>query len=365
MNIEGRMIKDLVRYPNHYQDKNLQAWSSADELLIDEVLKMSDIDLQEILIINDQFGALSANLSHLKVNTYIDSFLSFKSIEINSKKPITLIHDLTNLNKKYDLVLFYLPKSLSFFEDILCQLTNCLEYNTPVIFTGMVKHISNGHFKLIEKYIGDLTTSLAVKKARLIFSQYKNSQMGSPFPKEVNIVGFDYKFTHHSNIFSREKLDIGTRFFLENIPSQVEGHILDLGCANGVIGIKAKRLSPHAKIYFNDESYMAIKSAMSNYEKFNFIDDASFLWTHCTEGLQGAEFDLVLCNPPFHQGTTISKHIAIDMFKSSFRILKNGGKLRIIANSHLGYQKNLKNIFGNYTLVNSNKKFVILESVKN
>lgn len=357
------MNKNLIRYPD-YKDKNLFAWSSADELLIEEVLKIEGIETKSTLIINDQFGALSVNLKQFNIQSYTDSYLSSKSIEINSKNSVELINDLDKLTKKYELVLIYLPKSLTFFEDILCKISNILESNTPIIFTGMVKHISNGHFELIEKYIGDLTTSLSVKKARLIYSYFTKKSILSPYPKEVNILGFDNEFTNHSNIFSRNKLDIGTRFFLENIPNNINGHILDLGCANGIIGIKAKILNSNSKIYFNDESYMAIKSALANYAKYNFADEAKFLWTHCTENLGDTKFDLILCNPPFHQGTTISKDIAIDMFKSSFRILKKGGRLRIVANSHLGYQKNLKRIFGNYALLNSNKKFVILESVK-
>lgn len=359
------MNKNLIRYPVYYKDNNLFAWSSADELLLEEVFKTEGIETKNILIINDQFGALSSNLKHLNIETYTDSYLSSKSIEINSNNSVELICDLDKLKNKYELVLVYLPKSLTFFEDILCKLSNILDNNTPIIFTGMIKHISHGHFQLIEKYIGDLTTSLSVKKARLIYSNFNKKSIMSPYPKQVNIIGFDFEFTNHSNVFSRNKLDIGTRFFLENLPSNMSGNVLDLGCGNGIIGIKTKILNSNSKLYFNDESYMAIKSASINYKKFNFSDDAQFLWTHCTEKLEDTKFDLILCNPPFHQGTTISKDIAIDMFKSSFKILNKGGMLRIVANSHLGYQQNLKRIFGNYKLINSNKKFVILESVKN
>lgn len=62
------MNKNLVRYPQHLQQKNLFAWSSADELLVDHVLSLDEIDKKRILIINDQFGAISSNLSHLHID---------------------------------------------------------------------------------------------------------------------------------------------------------------------------------------------------------------------------------------------------------------------------------------------------------
>lgn len=359
------MNKDLIRFPEHLQRNNLFAWSSADELLVDYVLQIENIDKKMILIVNDQFGALSSNLVHLNIDVYVDSYISTKSIEINTKGQVKTLNTFREFKAKYDLVLVYLPKSNFFFEDILCHITNVVEKETQIIFTGMIKHISKGHFKLIEKYIGPLNTSLAVKKARLIFASFEKAIQNSPYPKEVRIPEFDQTFINHSNVFSCDSLDIGTRFFLENLPSSLTGHILDLGCANGIVGIRAKMQNKNANMYFTDESMMAIESAKMNYRHCCSEDEAHFLWTYNLDGLEGVLFDLILCNPPFHQGTAVGTHIAVDMFESSFVALKRGGVLRIIANSHLQYHIHLKRIFGNFKLINSNKKFVIYDCVKN
>lgn len=356
------MKEELIRYPPIPQDKNLLAWNRADELLIDHVLQMSGIENKKILIINDQFGALSVNLSHLQIDVYSDSFLSSKSIKINSEGKIIAKNALAELGRDYDLALIVLPKNHSFFEDILCRLTEILKADGKIICTGMVKHISKGHFQLIEKYMGEVTTSLAVKKARLLFSERQKEKAKSPFPKEVELEGFDKPFTHFSNIFSREKLDIGTRFFLQHIPKGVKGNILDLGCGNGILGIKAKLINPDARLFFSDESMMAIHSAKHNYRKYHFEAEAFYFWTHNIEFLPQTSFDLILCNPPFHQGTTVGTTIAKEMFRSSFSRLNPGGRLRIVANSHLNYQHDLKRIFGTYELIDSNKKFIILET---
>ena len=74
--------------------------------------------------------------------------------------------------------------------------------------------------------------------------------------------------------------------------------------------------------------------------------------------------DRVLCNPPFHQQQVVSDHIARQMFRDARRVLREGGELWVVGNRHLGYHKTLKRLFGNATLVASNRKFVILRAVR-
>jgi 16S rRNA G1207 methylase RsmC len=114
---------------------------------------------------------------------------------------------------------------------------------------------------------------------------------------------------------------------------------------------------------FSDESWMAIKSARENYRQY-FQDESDFHWMNCFENPLEKDFDLVLCNPPFHQQNTIGDFIAWQMFKDSFDALKRGGSLIVIGNSHLGYQIKLKKIFGNSRILATNQKFIICEAGK-
>jgi 23S rRNA (guanine1835-N2)-methyltransferase len=354
-------LTELKRYPYRKNDP-LQAWDSADELIL-QYLETLDLSDKRILIINDQFGALSCSLLEYEVTSYTDSYVSSMGIQTNSNKKIVPIHDLNNLSGLYDYVLIKIPKSLSFFEDILCHLTSYLHDQSKLICGCMIKHLSPSSFDLLSKYIGQTTTSLAQKKARLIFAEFQKSKADSPYPKKVNLEFFDIPFIHHSNLFSREKLDIGTRFFLDHLPRGEFTQILDLGCANGIIGIKAQMLNPMSKVIFTDDSNMAIKSAKENYQII-CGGEADFVWTNCYESGQKNSLDLVLCNPPFHQNNTIGDFIAWQMFNDAYEALKVAGRLRIIGNSHLGYQIKLKKIFGNVKIIATNKKFIICESQK-
>jgi 23S rRNA (guanine1835-N2)-methyltransferase len=322
-----------------------------------------DLNDKRILVVNDQFGAISCGLNSSELTTYTDSFVSMMGILHNSEGKIQALGKLEELSGTYDYVLIQIPKNMSFFEDILAHLTQHLDRSSKVICASMVKHLSPTSFDLLQRYIGVTTTSLAQKKARLIFASFEKEKVISPYPLTVKMDGFEKEFTNHSNLFSREKLDIGTRFFLEHIPRGNFDNILDLGCANGIIGIKAQELNPRAHLIFSDESRMAIESARINY-KNHFEKEAQFIWTNCFENQKESYLDLVLCNPPFHQQNTVGDFIAWQMFQDAFQSMKQGGLIRVIGNSHLGYQVKLKKLFGNCRIVATNSKFMICESVK-
>lgn len=366
-NIERTLMKlyhesmKIKRYPLQTND-TLRGWDSADELLLTHVRSL-ELEDKKILILNDSFGALSVGLRDFDCVTYTDSFVSAKAIALNSLGKITAINDLDDIQGIFDFVLIRIPKNLSFFEDQLCHLTQHLHQESKIICASMVKHLSPGSFDLLNKYIGTTTTSLAEKKARLIFASFQKEKVTSPYPQSIKVDGFEKPFLNHSNLFSREKLDIGTRFFLEHIPQGPFKMILDLGCANGIIGIRAKLKNPEARIIFCDESWMAIKSARQNYQN-HFKDKADFYWTNCFEDRIVKNLDLVLCNPPFHQQNTIGDFIAWEMFKDSQEVLRKGGALVVIGNSHLGYQLKMKKLFGNGRIIATNQKFIICESKK-
>jgi 23S rRNA (guanine1835-N2)-methyltransferase len=353
----------LKRYPV-LPKETLQAWDSADDLILEHLNEL-DLNGKRLLIMNDQFGALSVPLSKHDITTYTDSYLSFRAIQNNSDQRITPITSFGELKGEYDLALLRIPKNMSFFEDMLCHLTEVLKPGARVICGYMVKHQSKASFELLNKRIGKTSTSLAKKKARLIFADFSLGKTSSPYPLQVSIEGFQKPFLNHSNLFSREKLDIGTRFLLENIPKGAYRSILDLGCGNGVIGIAAKKSNPKATLVFADESKMAIESARVNYERiYPDAEPARYRWTHCYEGEEPDSLELVICNPPFHQGTTLGDSVAKEMFKDAHHALVKGGVMRVIGNFHLHHESALKRIFGNSRIVARNDKFTIVDAVK-
>ena len=130
-------MQTLKRYPVKKNDL-LQAWDSADELILKHV-KAQNLSGKRILIINDHFGALSCALVGQDCTTYTDSFVSMMGLRQNSAQRLQAINDLKALTGLYDFVLIQIPKNMSYFEDILCRLTHHLHAESQLICGSMVK----------------------------------------------------------------------------------------------------------------------------------------------------------------------------------------------------------------------------------
>jgi 23S rRNA (guanine1835-N2)-methyltransferase len=364
----------LKRLPQQPREL-LQAWDAADEYLLTHISDLAQLQQKpRILIINDSFGALTVALNQYQPTAISDSFLSQDATRLNLEfngldgAATVLASSIEYPAALFDLVLIKVPKTLALLEDELIRLRPLITTDTQIIVAGMVKGMPASVWKLLERIIGPTTTSLAKKKARLIFVTPDPSLplQQSPYPGCYILEGTQYQICNHANVFSRESLDIGTRLFLKHIPTLPDAHdIIDLGCGNGVVGLIAAERNPAATIHFIDESHMAVASAIENFRQaFGIEYPATFQLGDGLANVESDSADLVLCNPPFHQQSAVGDHIAQKMFSDSQRVLKSGGELWIVGNRHLGYHKSLKQIFGNVTLIDSNKKFVVLRAIK-
>ncbi|MCW9013438.1 MAG: methyltransferase [Gammaproteobacteria bacterium] len=364
---------ELQRLPQR-KNELLRAWDAADEYILHYLAENAlPLANSRILIINDNFGALATALHTASPYTMSDSWLSQQATRLNYQRnniPVKNLNLLTSLDTPteiFDLVLIKAPKTLALLEDELIRIRHCITSATTIIAAGMIKGLSPSVWKLFERIIGATTTSRAQKKARLIFVTVdtKLAVPVSPYPTQYQLENTDLLIINHANVFSRDKLDTGTRFFLQHIPEKSDAtDIIDLGCGNGVVGIAAARKNPDATIYFVDESFMAIASARTNYYNASLQNNhAEFIASDSLSEFTADACDLVLCNPPFHQQHTVGDQIAINMFKQSEKVLREQGELLVIGNRHLRYDLALKKIFGNVDCVASNSKFVIFSAI--
>ena len=362
----------LQRFPIEKNQK-LRAWDAADEYLLNDIApKLDLIENPQVLIINDSFGALAVALHAFNPCSISDSFISLTSTAENlalNKLPANSTALFTSLELpagKFDFILIKAPKTLAYLEDTLIRLQELLKPDTQLIVAGMVKNLTASVWQTVERLIGATIPSKAVKKARLIYAQPDGLRHipANPYPVTYQLENSGYLISNHANVFSHKNLDIGTRFFLQHLPKGNKyQQVVDLGCGNGVVGLFFAASNPDAQLHFIDESFMAVASAQLNFERAFKGRRASYTATDALTDFAPDSVDLVLCNPPFHQQTTIGSHIAIRMFQQANKVLGADGELWVIGNRHLGYQASLKKYFSRVELVASNAKFIILKAV--
>lgn len=365
----------LDRFPPAQVNRSLQAWDATDEYLINYCADNSLLaNTKNILIFNDSFGALTCNLHEYKLFCVSDSYLAQQGCKHNlvmndiDDVDINYLDSLAPLPDDIDLILYRIPKSKALLSYQLAAIAEKYGSSTTFIAGAKAKEIHTSTLKVFEKYLGETTTSLAVKKSRLVFSKLDNELAPAiDTPAVWPLENTTFSISNYAGVFSRESLDIGARFFIEHLPTiAAQKQVIDLGCGNGVIGLTVLAHQPEANVIFKDESFMAVASAKLNVENNcpQQLMQCRFETDDCLAEEDSSSADIVLCNPPFHQQNATTDHIAWQMFNDAKRVLKKGGELRIIGNRQLGYHIKLKRVFGNCKIIANNKKFVVLSSKK-
>ncbi len=364
----------LERYPVRPKEQ-FRAWDAADEYLLSAIAGTADvaIDPPELrgrnVIINDSFGALTVALSEHQPTLVTDSVLSMVGAKQNMianrhTDAFETRRSTDELPFPIDLALVKVPKSLGLLEHQLHQIRDASHAGTVVVGAGMARHIHTSTLEVFESVLGPTTTSLAKKKARLIFPTVDlDLEVGeSPWPQSFTTDN-GLVVHNHAGVFSAGKLDAGSRFLLENSPTVSAGaRLVDLGCGNGVLGTALAE--PDTDVMFLDKSYLALASAEATYSQAYPEGEARFVAGDGADEISDDSVDLVVNNPPFHDDQALAEATAWKMFNDAFRILKPGGEFWVVGNRHLGYHAKLSKIFGDRKTVASNKKFVVLKATK-
>ncbi|MCH6258509.1 methyltransferase [Puniceicoccaceae bacterium K14] len=159
-------------------------------------------------------------------------------------------------------------------------------------------------------------------------------------------------------IFGWEKIDQGSKFLVENLPSFEGKTVIDLGCGYGYLSIQAKRLGAN-KVLATDNNAAAIDCCIANFEKFEI--EGSVEASNAAKHWDKEIADIVLCNPPFHKGTKQSSSAA-DVFSRSMRkILKKDGAAYVVVNAFVPFEKAAKEHFDYVEVLANNKQFKVLK----
>lgn len=363
---------ELQRQPQQ-SNEPLQAFDAADEYLLNHLHQQGLAPGSRILLLNDGFGALACSLAgHCQITSSGDSHLGFLALRQNlasnglDQDAVSFLPSNETPQGPFDWVLIRVPKTLALLEEQLIHLHGQLAPGARVVAGAMIKHLPRAAGDLLERYIGPVQASLAVKKARLLLATPEaKAPPHSPYPSRYRLDTPALELLNHANVFCREGLDIGTRAFLPHLPRHLDARrVADLGCGNGVLGIAYTLGSPQAQLTLVDESYMAVQSARENWQAALGQRPVTIRAGDGLAEQPAGSLDLVLCNPPFHQQQVVGDFLAWRMFQQARAALVSGGELWIVGNRHLGYHAKLGRLFRGVEQVAATPKFVVLKASK-
>ncbi|MEE3343040.1 MAG: methyltransferase [Bacilli bacterium] len=155
----------------------------------------------------------------------------------------------------------------------------------------------------------------------------------------INFKDKYYKLYTNNGVFSKDKLDYGTKLLLENITeNDLTGNILDLGCGYGIIGIILATTYPNSLVDMCDITDRAISLSKENSRNLN-LNNTNIFKSNIYENIN-KKYNYIITNPPIRAGKEI---IRIFLFDAKEH-LKNNGELWFVMRKDHGVKTMIKEL---------------------
>lgn len=407
---EGFDFSALRRWPD-VEAPNLQAWDATDELLVRHALD-TGVPGDAIAVVGDEYGAISLALSDAGlrgIRVHQDLVTGRRALTRNAaalgldvrrnpEDPVRprrvgvrhaeddtggprlgpVPHELdASLLSDARLVLLRLPKSLAELEEATDAIARWAASDATVIAGGRVKHMTPAQNDVFATSFDRVQPQRAERKSRLVVADGLRRPVGPPpFPvRERHVLdsGEAVVLCAHGGAFAGARLDIGTRVLLEALQARgvrpaAAGRgapvVVDLGCGTGALAAVSALGHPDDRVIATDRSAAAIRSARATMAANGLSDRVTVTLDDAGSELLAASADVVLLNPPFHLGASVHSGAGRRLIDAAARLLRPGGEVWTVFNSHLDHRRALQRSVGPTEQVARTPKFTVTRSMR-
>ncbi|WP_405178179.1 methyltransferase [Nocardia sp. NBC_01377] len=369
------VLARLRRYPD-VEAQNLYAVDAADRLILDVAADaIGSSGSGKVAIIGDSYGALTLgvvvghDLRGIRVH---QDLLTGELALANNARALGLADRYAayplgeQLLGGVEVVLLRLPRALAGLAEIADAIARYADPSVTVVAGGRDKYLTKSMNDMLAQSFSEVRASRGRQKSRTLLVTGPKP-VGEPrFPVQDRLEDFDIDVVAHGAAFSGPRLDIGTRFLLEHLkwmkPDARDA--IDLGCGTGILAVALAKARPALRVVGTDQSAAAVASARATVAANDMVDRVTVVRDDAMSSAADNSADLVVCNPPFHVGAAVHTGSAIKMFTETGRVLRPGGELWAVYNSHLNYRGVVERIVGSTDVVGRNRKFTVTRSVR-
>ncbi|HSC68974.1 MAG TPA: methyltransferase [Cellvibrio sp.] len=256
---------------------------------------------------------------------------------------------------------------------LLNQAWRCLKPGAQLLIAGYknegtktyIEKISNlfGYVKNIEKN-GPVYSSRITK-----LTEYNPAQLldDSDYPQQRPIaVDSGFKLHSKPGVFGWNKVDAGSALLIEQLKQSAPSlgqmnSCLDLGCGYGYLTIAASTLDSCKGIShwtMTDNNAAALELARRNLHDNQLT--GTVIPADAGKGL-AVKADLILCNPPFHQGFGLDGDLTDKFLASAKRLLAPAGAAFFVVNQFIPLERKATQLFSQVKLLTDNGSFKVIQ----
>lgn len=308
----------------------------------------------------------------------IPTFLYCDSVAQAARVP-GAARDVHTLERVFDSgverVIIAAPKSRAGLREYLTRVAELGSATAEVIVAGRDKHLPHGLRQDLEQACESVDMSPGAHKSRLFVGRISAAGRGWEFPQVATRSAGAHSFEvfAHGMCFGATAVDAGSQLLYDAVvaragqyvPDAVNATVLDLGCGNGWLLTGLALTLGAGRAVATDVSRAAATSAALTLEAARVC--GTRVRVHVGDagaGLESAHADLVVLNPPFHDGSAVTTQAAHRMIDSAYRLVKPGGWGIVVFNSHLRYRGHINHVFGNSEQIGRNRRFTVVAAQK-
>lgn len=272
-------------------------------------------------------------------------------------------------HQPYDGVLIFLQKSRPLMEFWLDMVLSVLAPQGRVWLVGENAGGIKSWRKRLKHYFSEVQSLDSARHCGLLegcaaFATGHAFNPGKYFTSySVSLNGQDRRVFSLPGVFSHGRLDRGSALLVETFKGiQAKKTVLDFGCGAGVLAAALAAELPEAALTLVDSDALALESSHKTLED-NQVASFRVLASDGLAEVKGV-FELIVSNPPFHQGIHTEYAVSERFLVDSYRHLTVGGELRIVANSFLQYPPIIKRIFGQCETLASRDGFSVYGAIR-
>ncbi|MBU2098191.1 MAG: methyltransferase [Gammaproteobacteria bacterium] len=169
-------------------------------------------------------------------------------------------------------------------------------------------------------------------------------------------------FYSKPGVFGWEKVDKGSQLLVSCLPPVIQymkgaESVLDLGCGWGYLMLSTKNIDIPVRVA-TDNNVPAIDAARKNFAEAGLKVDCVI--DDCGSQIK-QRFDLILCNPPFHQGFQISDSLTDKFLKNAARLSRRSTRAIFVVNQFIPLPKLAEAYFKEHRLLAASDGFNVYE----
>lgn len=335
----------------------MSAFTPASEVLLRH---SDDFEQSRILFAGDMQDDLPARLTCTDSRAHTQQFHHWQvlSRQMEERVRFSLVADQTDIGD-CDTLIYYWPKNKPEAQFQLMNLLSLLPVGCDIFVVGENRSGVRSAEQMLEGF-ATLTKIDSARRCGLYHGRLDNKPS---FDAEKH--WGEYQLDNLTiktlpGVFSRDGLDVGSQLLLSTLTPHTKGKVLDVGCGAGVLSAVLASHSPKVRLTLCDVSAPAVEASRATLAANGFEGEvfASNVFSEVT-----GRFDMIISNPPFHDGVETSLEAAQNLIRGAVRHLGSGGELRIVANAFLPYPKLLDEIFGFHEVLAQTGRFKVYRTV--